>query len=95
MKSVIWAAEMEDELKTNRRGLYHRIQRGTLPKPMKISGRVCWRREDWENWLEQEAVRQGAAVQVAEPEPPRRRRGRPTRAEQAARRAAEERRGRT
>jgi predicted DNA-binding transcriptional regulator AlpA len=85
MDSIIWADEMENILQTNRTGIYRRIQRGTLPRPLKISGRVCWRREDFERWLEQEAVRQGVAVHAIDPELPRRRRGRPTKAEQAAR----------
>jgi predicted DNA-binding transcriptional regulator AlpA len=86
---IIWAEEMENFLKTCRQGLYNRIQRGTLPKPLKISGRLCWRREDWDKWLENEAIRQGAAVRVAaEPEPPRRRRGRPRKNESVGRERA-------
>jgi len=40
--NIIWAEEMEDVLQTSRRGLYNRIRRGMLPKPLKISGRMCW-----------------------------------------------------
>lgn len=84
MGNIIWAEDMEKLLSTNRRGIYKRVNRGTLPRPMKICGRSCWRRQDWEKWLEQEAQRQGAAISDAEPHPPRRR-GRPTKEEVAAR----------
>jgi predicted DNA-binding transcriptional regulator AlpA len=89
MGNLIWGSDMEKILGTDRRGIYRRIHNGTLLKPLKICGRICWRREDWDRWLEQEAVRQGVAVEATEVEPPRRRRGRPTKAGQAARRAAE------
>ena len=79
--SIIWAEEMENFLGTRRQGLYNRIQRGTLPRPLKISGRMCWRREDWERWLANEAQRQGAVVQqevvVQQSLPVRRGPGRP------------------
>jgi predicted DNA-binding transcriptional regulator AlpA len=93
MENVIWAKDMEGILGTSRLGIYRRIQRGTLPKPLKICGRVCWRRKDWENWLELEARRQGVEVSDAKPHPPRRRRGRPTKKEQAARAAERRERG--
>ena len=89
MGNLMWGSDMEKILGTDRRGIYRRIHNGTLLKPLKICGRICWRREDWDKWLEQEAVRQGVAVETTEAEPSRRRRGRPTKAEQAARRAAE------
>lgn len=91
MGNLIWGPEMEEILGTDRRGIYRRIHNGTLLKPLKICGRICWRQEDWTSWLEQEALRQGVAIDTTATDPPRRRRGRPKKTEQAARRSAERR----
>jgi len=82
---LILATEMERILGTDRKGIYRRVHNRTLPKPLRICGRLCWRRSDWANWLDQEAQRQGAAVAPALAEPKPRRRGRPTKAEAARR----------
>jgi len=69
------------------RALRMRILRGSgAPLPLRLGGRLAWRREDVVAWLDQEARGQGVAYsagsqETAPGEPPRRRPGRPRKKE--------------
>lgn len=82
--NLITVEGMAQELGSTREGVYARMRRGQLPAPMKIGDTPFWRIEDWKEWLQQQAKRQGVAVapepeQIAAPKiiPPPKRRGRP------------------
>ncbi len=52
----------------------------TIPKPLRLGRRLFWRTEDVKRWLEEQAVKSGAAPEPPQ-DPPRRRRGRPRKSE--------------
>lgn len=84
---LISATEMEQILGVDRFGIYRRVRRGTIPKPLKIGQSMFWRRCDWAAWLDAQAQGQGVAVVNGadleqESMPARRKRGRPRKNEQ-------------
>lgn len=82
--NLITVEKMASELGSSRDGVYKRIRRGHLPPAMKIGGTICWRKEDWENWLARQAAAQGALVEpLTEPrEPPKEKKRKPGRPRQ-------------
>jgi len=79
---LISVEQMAIELGSTKEGVYARMRRGQLPKPLRIGDTPYWRQEDWKEWLELQAVQQGVAVggdSDSEPalQPAVRRRGRP------------------
>ena len=49
----------------------------TIPKPLRLGRRLFWRPQDVEKWLEEAAVKSGAAIPEPDPQDLPRRRGRP------------------
>lgn len=83
-KKIIGVKSLSIILELSEKGVRQRIFRGGvgLPPHMKLGGRVCWRLEDVEHWLEVQAKLSGAAVAapvdlILEAQVGRRRPGRP------------------
>lgn len=61
-KLVMDVEEVADLLKLSGRALRMRVMRGRgAPQPLRLGGRLMWRKEDVVAWLDQEAQRQGVA----------------------------------
>lgn len=62
---IMDAVEMAKALRRTKKGLYAVVRAGNLsacPPPMRLGGRLCWRKIDFRAWLERQANRHGAAI---------------------------------
>lgn len=50
--ALINSDQLAEMLSISRKGLYHALDSGQIPSPIKIGNRLRWRIEDIESWLE-------------------------------------------
>jgi predicted DNA-binding transcriptional regulator AlpA len=77
MEKLLTVEEMAGILRSTKNGVYARVARGHLPRPIKIGGKSYWRKESWEKWLEKQEVEQGIGVEKEDRAVKLRRPGRP------------------
>lgn len=54
MRPLMTMRDVCQTVRLSRAGLYGLIDNGRFPKPFKIGGRVCWKPETIENFVEQQ-----------------------------------------
>ena len=62
---IMDVVEMARALRRTKKGLYAVVRAKNLtacPPPMRLGGRLCWRKIDFKAWLERQANRHGAAI---------------------------------